>query len=293
MSVTRRFKQVDVFTPVALKGNPLAVIFDAEGLSSEQMQDIACWTNLSETTFILPPEDPRADYRVRIFTSDSELPFAGHPTLGTAHSLLESGLQPKTPGLLQQECGVGLVAVKIATDNSLAFSAPEAEILPLSAQQLGLLSEVLGAKAGLEMIAAQVVKMGICWLVVRLPDAQTCLDVQVDADALVRIKQACGVSGVAVFGVHPHAQPADYELRAFIVEQGVLIEDPVTGSANACLARLLQAENFPDGEKTRTGYQVRQGTQRQRAGQVNVEFIDGLPWIGGMSVTLIDGTITV
>jgi len=293
MAVTRRFKQVDVFTPVALKGNPLAVIFDAEGLTDQQMQDIACWTNLSETTFILPPQDPRADYRVRIFTSDSELPFAGHPTLGTAHSLLESGLQPKTPGLLQQECGVGLVAVNIAADGSLAFSAPDAEIVPLSAAQLILLNEVLGAQAGQQVISAQVVKMGICWLMVRLPDAQACLDLQVNADALARIKQACGVSGVAAFGVHPDGQFADYELRAFLIEQGMLIEDPVTGSANACLARLLQATNFPDGEAMRTAYQVRQGTKLQRSGQVNVKFIDGLPWIGGMTVTLIDGTITV
>ncbi len=145
--MSRRFKQVDVFTTAPFMGNPLAVVLDAEGLSDQQMQAIARWTNLSETTFVLPATDPAADYRVRIFTTSEEFPFAGHPTLGTAYALLEAGLLPKTPGVLVQECGVGLVPVRIADNASLAFRAPQARLAALDAGLMPLLRAALGTAA--------------------------------------------------------------------------------------------------------------------------------------------------
>lgn len=293
MSQTRRFKQVDVFTAVPLKGNPLAVIFDADDLSDEQMSAMARWTNLSETTFVLKPTDPAADYRVRIFTPDTEFQFAGHPTLGTAHSLLEAGLQPRNPGFLIQECGVGLVPVKMLEEGGLAFRAPPAEITPLDAQHVPLLDKVLKGAKRQQDVPPMAVKMGLGWLVVRMASAQASLDTKIDAVALEELIHLAGVHGLAIFGQHDADGPADYELRALLVEQDVLTEDPVTGSANACLARVLKAQGFPDGGNTATRYQVRQGTLRQREGCVAVEYVDGEPWIGGNTCTLIDGTVTL
>ncbi len=293
MTQTRRFKQVDVFTSVPLKGNPLAVIFDADDLSDAQMQAMARWTNLSETTFVLKPTDPTADYRVRIFTPDTEFPFAGHPTLGTAHALLEAGLQPKRPGFVIQECGVGLVPVKMLDDGGLAFSAPPATIRSLAVEHLSLLDKALNHGKRQQDIAPMAVNMGLGWLVVRMENAQVCLEVKADAQALEDIIHQAGVHGLAIYGRHAQGGPADYEVRALLVEQGVLTEDPVTGSANACLARVLKEQGFPDGENSAESYQVRQGTLRQREGCVAVEYVGGEPWIGGHTCTLIDGTLTL
>ncbi|ELX11714.1 phenazine biosynthesis protein PhzF family [Janthinobacterium sp. HH01] len=280
--MNRRFKQVDVFTTAPFMGNPLAVILDAEGLSGEQMQAIARWTNLSETTFVLPATDPAADYRVRIFTTSEEFPFAGHPTLGTAHALLQAGLRPKTPGTLVQECGVGLVPVRIADDGGLAFRAPPATLAALDAGLMPLLRTALGTATLNEGQPPVVVNIGIRWLVVRLDTAADCLAASFSAAAVAELTQRAGSDGVAVYGPHPSGAPADYEVRAVCVENGVMIEDPVTGSANACIARLLAAG--PD-------YTVRQGTALGRDGRVTVNYLDGEPWIGGRVVTVIDGTL--
>lgn len=293
MTQTRRFKQVDVFTSVPLKGNPLAVIFDADDLSDAQMQAMARWTNLSETTFVLRPTDPTADYRVRIFTPDTEFPFAGHPTLGTAHALLEAGLQPKRPGFVIQECGVGLVPVKILDDGGLAFCAPQATLRSLATEHFPLLDKALNHGARQQDIAPMAVNMGLGWLVVRMESAQACLEVKADAQALEEVIHQSGTHGLAIYGRHPQGGPADYEVRALLVEQGVLTEDPVTGSANACLARVLKDQGFPDGENSAESYQVRQGTLRQREGCVAVEYVGGEPWIGGHTCTLIDGTLAL
>lgn len=278
----RRFKQIDVFTAVPLKGNPLAVILDAEGLSNEQMQSIARWTNLSETTFVLPATDTAADYRVRIFTTQEEFPFAGHPTLGTAHALLEAGLQPKTPGMLVQQCGVGLVPVRIGADRALGFRAPAAQLDAMDAALLPLLHATLGI-ATLPMEHPPVVaNMGICWLVVHMASAAECLAVVPDAAALAELMRRSASNGVAIHGAHAEGGPADREVRAFTLENGMLLEDPVTGSANACIARLLPGQD----------YRVRQGTVLGRDGRVSVVHeIDG-PWIYGQSATIIDGTFT-
>ena len=280
--MTHRFKQIDVFTAVPFKGNPLAVILDADGLGDAQMQSIARWTNLSETTFVLPATDPAADYRVRIFTTQEEFPFAGHPTLGTAHALLEAGLQPKTPGVLVQQCGIGLVPVRIGANGALGFRAPSAR---LDAMEMDLLP-LLHATLGIDSLPAQhppvLANMGICWLVVRLASAADCLAVVPDAVALAELMRRSASNGVAIYGAHAEGGPAELEVRAFTVENGMLLEDPVTGSANACIARLLPGQD----------YRVRQGTAIGRDGCVSIVYDNGEPWICGQSVTIIDGTLT-
>lgn len=291
MTRLRRFKQVDVFTAVPLKGNALAVILDAEGLTDDEMYAMARWTNLAETAFVLKPASPEADYRVRIFTTDKELPFAGHPTLGTAYALLESGLTPKNPGYLIQECGVGLVQVNQLAEGGQAFSAPPAVLKTLAAEYNDLLASALrGGKIQANVTPVQA-DMGIIWLVVRMESAQDCLNIKADAAAISQLQTQLGINGVAVYGLHDDNGPANYEVRALIDEDGVLKEDPVTGSANACLARVLKEAGFPDGNNTDQKYLVRQGTKLQRDGRVTVTFIDGEPWIGGDSCTLIDGTL--
>jgi PhzF family phenazine biosynthesis protein len=277
----RQFKQVDVFTAVPFKGNPLAVILDASGLSTEQMQAIARWTNLSETTFVLPATDPAADYRVRIFTTQEEFPFAGHPTLGTAHALLEAGLQPKLPGTLVQECGVGLVPVRMLAGGALAFRAPPARFDPIDAAWLPLLCSALGDAALSADHAPVMADMGIRWLTVRLASAAHCLAMTPDAAALGALMVQADGDGLAIYGAHPGGGPADIEVRAFMLEHGTLLEDPVTGSANACIARLQSGAD----------YCARQGTALGRAGRITVTYDDGTPWIAGQVVTVIDGTL--
>lgn len=279
--MTRDFKQVDVFSTIPFQGNPLAVILDAEGLSGDQMQAIARWTNLPETTFVLPPTDPAADYRVRIFSTQDEFPFAGHPTLGTAYALLQAGWQPKNPGVLVQECGVGLVPVRIAADGALGFRAPAAQFAPMNLGHLPLLQRALGVNTLVPGHAPVAANMGICWLVVRLETVADCLSVSPDALALAELMQLTACHGIAIYAPHGPGGPAAYEVRAFLLENGLLVEDPVTGSANACIARLLSCES----------YDVRQGTALSRDGRVTVIFEDGEPWIYGQAVTIIDGKI--
>ncbi len=277
------FKQVDVFTSSAFNGNPLAVIMDAQGLSDSQLAAIARWTNLSETTFVLPPQHREADYRVRIFTVEGELPFAGHPTLGTAHALLEAGWPVRTPGEIVQECGVGNVTVKI-DDAGLAFAAPAATLMPW---QDARMSNALNSDAFDLTQSPTVVDMGIRWLLIPMISAEAVLALQPDVSELQCLIQHAGVSGIMPFGRLPTGEPEQYEVRGLLVENGSLTEDPVTGSANACLARYFAAAGQT------TPYRVRQGTALQRAGRVNVTFAGETIWIGGNTVTVIDGTITL
>jgi len=277
------FKQVDVFTSAAFNGNPLAVIMDAQGLSDSQLAAIARWTNLSETTFVLPPQHEEADYRVRIFTVEGELPFAGHPTLGTAHALLESGWPTRTPGQIVQECGVGNVTVKII-ETGLAFAAPAATLMPW---QDALMGNALNSDAFDLTQSPTVVDMGIRWLLVPMVSAEAVLALRPNVSDLQRLIKQAGVSGVMPFGRLPEGENEQYEVRGLLVENGSLTEDPVTGSANACLARY-----FAMAGQT-TPYRVRQGTALQRAGRVNVTFNGETIWIGGNTVTVIDGTITL
>lgn len=278
------FKQVDVFTSSAFNGNPLAVIMDAQGLSDSQLAAIARWTNLSETTFVLPPQDAQADYRVRIFTVEGELPFAGHPTLGTAHALLEAGWPTRTPGEIVQQCGVGNVRIRIAADGALAFAAPTATITPW---QDALMGNALNSDAFDLTQSPTVVDMGIRWLLVPIASADAVLALQPNVSDLQRLLKHAGVTGVMPFGRLPQGESEQYEVRGLLVEHGSLTEDPITGSANACLARYFAAAGQT------TDYRVRQGTVLQRAGRVQVSFAGDEIWIGGNTVTVIDGTISL
>ncbi|MEH0873946.1 PhzF family phenazine biosynthesis protein [Pectobacterium cacticida] len=296
MPIVRRFKQVDVFTQQPFKGNPLAVILEANGLTDAQMQDIARWTNLSETTFVLPATDPLADYHVRIFTPESEMPFAGHPTLGTAHALLEEGLRPKSPGQLVQQCGVGLVPINLHDDGSLAFHAPQATMVPFGDEHMPLLVKTLGMadsdRAAIDnRYPPTAVHMGIRWLVIRVDSADTCLDIRPDADALLAVQNLSQTNGIAIYGPHDNATPADYEVRAFYIEGGHLKEDPVTGSANACLAALLRQQHATNNVTAPLSYLARQGTMLHCDGRITVTYLNDEPWIGGHSVTIVDGTL--
>ncbi|MGF6768826.1 PhzF family phenazine biosynthesis protein [Paraburkholderia sp. GAS199] len=285
-----RFKQVDVFTSVPFKGNPLAVVFDADALDADQMQSIAHWTNLSETIFVLPPTDPAADYRIRIFTTHGELPFAGHPTLGAAHALLESGYRPKTPGMLVQQCGVGLVELQsLPGADGWAFAAPPARMTPLPADRYAALATALRSDAVDFSAPPCAVDNGAPWLVVRVDSAQDCLALAPDEAALADIVNSMETHGLAVYGPHDADGPATFEIRCLMVGGRFgLGEDPVTGSANAALAGLLSAQQRRPGSH----YTTRQGTALGRAGNVSVRYDDAAvkTWIGGQSVTIVDGT---
>ncbi len=284
-----RFKQVDVFTSVPFKGNPLAVVFEADGLTTDQMQSIARWTNLSETTFLLKPTDASADYRVRIFTTHGELPFAGHPTLGTAHALLDSGHTPKQPGKLLQQCGVGLVELAEQEPGLWAFAAPPARVTPLPEARYAALRSALKTDAIDFSAPPCAVNNGAPWLVVRLQSAEACLSLEPDAQALAHVTHAVDTHGVAVYGPHAAGGPVDFEVRCLMTGGGFGIgEDPVTGSANAALAGLLTQQNRRPGNR----YTARQGTALGRDGRIFVTYDDaaGKTWIGGSSVTVIDGT---
>ncbi len=286
---TVRFKQVDVFTSTPFKGNPLAVVFDADALDERQMQAIARWTNLSETTFLLAPTEPQADYRVRIFTPGGELPFAGHPTLGTAHALLESGYQPRQAGRLVQQCAAGLVELAAQEGGAWAFNAPPARLTPLPAAQYDALAAALDSSAIDFSAAPSGVDNGAPWLVVRMESAAACLALDPDPVALTALVQAVGAHGLAAYGPHPADGPATFEVRCLMAGERLGIgEDPVTGSANAAIAGLLTLQERRPGAR----YTVRQGTALGRDGRVSIVYDDGVArtWVGGASVTVVDGT---
>jgi PhzF family phenazine biosynthesis protein len=285
------FKQVDVFSAVPFKGNPLAVVFDADALSTEEMQAIARWTNLSETTFICKPTDPLADYFVRIFTPSGELPFAGHPTLGTAHALIEHGYRPRQSDRLVQQCGVGLVEIEARAGGIRAFAAPAATITPLAEAEYGALKEALHTdNIDFSRIPPTAINNGVGWLAVGVATPETCVSVTPEPAALRRIMQRAGMNGLALYAPHPAGGPATFEVRCIVVENNLSIyEDPVTGSANAGLASLFTARACRPGER----YTVRQGTALWRDGRVSVDYDDarGKTWIGGAATTVIDGAI--
>ncbi|KJV35719.1 PhzF family phenazine biosynthesis protein [Luteibacter yeojuensis] len=267
----RRFKQVDVFGGPPFMGNPVAVVLDAEGMADEQLAAMARWTNLSETTFVLPPSDPRADYRVRIFTTLYELPFAGHPTLGTCHAWLEAGGVPKG-GEIIQECGVGLV--RLRRDGSmLAFAAPPLQRSgPADAARVEAVRGALGVAAG-DLLDAQWVDNGAGWLALRLSSRAAVLALAPDFPAL-------GDVPVGVFAADGDA----FELRAFIAGDG-LQEDPVTGSLAAGVAAWLARDGLaPDA------YVFHQGCKLGRDGHIHVRREGAGLWIGGRTTTLVDGT---
>ncbi|MBP5990062.1 MAG: PhzF family phenazine biosynthesis protein [Piscinibacter sp.] len=278
MSTTRRFTQLDVFTAEPLKGNPLAVVHDAQGLSDAQMAAFARWTNLSETTFLLPPTQAGADYRVRIFTPDRELPFAGHPTLGSCHAWLAAGGRAQREGEVVQECGVGLVRVR-RDGTRLAFAAPPLRRSgEVDAATLAQIARCL--KIPRDAIrASNWVSNGPHWVAVMLGSREELLALQPDFAAMGELE-------LGVVAPWPGGA-ADVEVRAFVPTLGVQ-EDPVTGSLNAGLAQWLIAAGMMPPR-----YVASQGTAMGRAGRVHVEQRDGDIWIGGDSVALVEGRVSL
>ncbi len=307
---TRAFKQVDVFTAQPYFGNPLAVVLDGSGLDEAAMQRFAQWTHLSETTFVLPPTEPSADYQMRIFTPGGELPFAGHPTLGTCHAWLEAGGVPKRKDLIVQQCQAGLIPIR-RDGARQAFAAPPLKRSAPSPAVLAQVAAALGLKAQ-HIIAAQLLDNGPVWLGLLLDSADTVLQLEPDHLTLKKYGLKVGVAGAhaaqaaplliaranreaRAFAASPAAAPpeapADFEVRAFAAPMGIN-EDPVTGSLNASLAQWLMAEGHaPDN------YTVAQGTCLGRAGRVHLsrESAGGEThtWVGGASVSCITGTVSL
>lgn len=273
----RRFSQLDVFTTTPTLGNALAVVHDADGLSEAEMAAFARWTNLSETTFLLQPTDEQADYRVRIFTPGGELPFAGHPTLGSCYAWLAAGGLAKKPGQVVQQCGVGLVRVK-RDGARLAFAAPPLRRSgPADTSLRPQVSAVLGLPEA-DLLALEWVDNGPGWLAVQLASAQAVLQITPNFAALQGLN-------LGVVGAYPAGSECEFEVRAFVPELGVP-EDPVTGSLNAGLAQWL----IGSGQAPQQ-YRVSQGSCMGRQGRVYVQADGEEIWIGGHIAACISGTV--
>jgi PhzF family phenazine biosynthesis protein len=304
----RQFKQVDVFTATPYFGNPLAVVLDGSGLDDETMQRFARWTNLSEATFLLPPTEASADYRVRIFTPGGELPFAGHPTLGSCHSWLQAGGQPKRTEFIVQECQVGLVKIRREPGTQrLAFAAPPLKRSEPSPALLAQLAQALGLQPA-QILAAQLLDNGPLWLGLLLDSPETVLQLTPSHQALEKLDVKVGVAAVyppeeappLIARANREARAFDaamkesitaapeLEVRAFAAAIGIN-EDPVTGSLNASLAQWLIAEGHAPER-----YLASQGVCLGRAGQVYLERdAQGQVWVGGESVTCVDGQVAL
>lgn len=273
----RRFTQVDVFTDQLMFGNPVAVVHDADQLTTQQMADFARWTNLSETTYLSAPTDERADYRVRIFTISTELPFAGHPTLGSAHAWLEAGGVAQNSEMIIQQCEAGLVRIR-REENRLAFAAPPlirgGDVAP---EDLNEITAYLGVDHD-QVVAAQWADNGPGWVALLLSDAEAVLALR------PRAAEAGRFSDVGVIGPYPPGSEVDFEVRAFTSMVG-LGEDPVTGSLNAALGQWL----IPTG-RAPSSYVAGQGTVLGRRGRVHVSKVGDDVWVGGNTITGVAGT---
>jgi PhzF family phenazine biosynthesis protein len=280
------FQQVDVFTAVPFKGNPVAVVLEGGALSTAQMQTIAGWTNLSETTFVCPPADSTADYRLRIFTPRAEIPFAGHPTIGSAHALLRHGLVPRRAGRLVQECGKGLVELRVEGERLFLALPPPAFRTP-DASQRAQAAAALGIAAS-QIERAAIIDVGPVWFTVQIRDGAAVTKLQPDMAAIAALTRE-PVTGLNVFGFYANGDPAAVEVRSFAPAHGVP-EDPVCGSGNGCVAALIQRDRLLG----RSSYVASQGRCLNRDGRVEVRFADdGTIWLGGHAVTCVDGTLTV
>jgi PhzF family phenazine biosynthesis protein len=300
----RRFKQVDVFTDKLYLGNPLAVVLDGEGMSDAEMASFARWTNLSETTFLLPPTNPQADYRVKIFTPTNELAFAGHPTLGSCHAWLESGGKPKSSEIIQ-ECKVGLVRIKQNPSYS-AFAAPPLKRSVPSEAQLTQMAAALGIQTS-HIVASQFLDNGSVWCGLVLDSVATVLGINASYLDIKNLSIKIGVAGIYTASTATQLiAKSSREARAFASSVKIILdaevepdievraftltcEDPVTGGLNASLAQWLIADGFLP-EK----YLASQGTCLDRAGRVHLERdASGQVWVGGSVVTCIDGMVTL
>jgi PhzF family phenazine biosynthesis protein len=274
----RQFRQVDVFTATAYDGNPVAVVLGADGLGHGQMQQFARWMNLSETTFVLAPRADEADYRVAIFTPGTELPFAGHPTLGTCHAWLEAGGSPQRADVIVQECPAGLIPIRPSA-SGLAFAAPP--LLrggPVEEPLIAQIAGVLNVSRG-DIVDAQWADNGPGWVAVLLASA----------DAVLAVRPGQTGLNLGVAGPYPAGAPEAFEVRAFFDKDGAMAEDPVTGSLNASLAQWLL-----DSGRATAPYVASQGTVLGRRGRVHVSRDrDGQIWVGGGTVSCITGTVAL
>ncbi|MCQ1954506.1 PhzF family phenazine biosynthesis protein [Arthrobacter sp. zg-Y238] len=273
----RPYSEVDVFSSEPYRGNALAVVHDADGLNAEEMQRFATWTNLSETTFLLPPTTPEADYRVRIFTTKEELPFAGHPTLGTAKAWLDAGGSPRPDGTVIQECAAGLITIRVAGDQ-LAFAAPPlTRYEPVDEPLAQRIAAILGIPRENILDASWLVN-GPRWIGIRLSSAQEVLSLLPDPGK-------AGDLEIGVVGPYGPMEETQFEVRAFVGGDPVW-EDPVTGSLNAGLARWLT-----DTAVASPPYTASQGTVLGRRGRVHVSLSEGKIWVGGQVTGCIGGTV--
>lgn len=286
-------KTVDVFTTVPFKGNPVAVVLDGASLSSAQMQQIARWTNLSETTFVLPPTEQGADYGVRIFTPGAELPFAGHPTIGTAHALMEAGMVKARNGVLVQQCAAGLVTLTVEGEGSappwISFELPAPSLTALDAAEAAQLESIL--RADLEVNAVPyVVDVGPRWVIAQLTSARAVLACEPDLQRLKAHDLKGRHTGVVIFGQHDPGGNAGIEVRAFAPAHGVN-EDPVCGSGTGAVAAYLRHT----GQLGTFGNELlaTQGEMVGRAGVLRLSISDEAIRIGGHALTCIDGTLSV
>lgn len=281
---------VDVFSSVPTRGNPVAVVFDADGLAAETMQQIARWTNLSETTFVLKPSTTSADYRVRIFTPGGELPFAGHPSLGTAHALLSTGRLVAQGSGIVQECGAGLIPMSVP---GLSLRLPTPTLQPLideAADGADGWRACLGVGTA-TLAPPWVVDVGPRWAVLAVRDRETLLRLAPDLTGLGEQDRRLGLTGWTLFAPHPESGPADIEVRSFAPAVGVG-EDPVCGSGNGSVAALRRQLGLIDPATRR--YLAHQGGCVSRNGRVEVRFDEhGAIWIGGECVTTVTGQLQV
>ncbi|MFX9085224.1 PhzF family phenazine biosynthesis protein, partial [Acinetobacter baumannii] len=269
---------------------PVAVIMDASTLTSEQMQAIANWTNLSETTFVLPATDSQADYQVRIFTPQSELPFAGHPTIGTAYALLEAGIVTAKEGKLVQQCGAGLVTLTVSDSKHISFELPKPKITPLDAMHTEKLAEILKCKINTQWNAA-LIDVGARWVVLQAVNAKAVLDSQPDFAALKEHDLEMKVTGATVFGFYENDDVEKYiEVRSFAPSCGVN-EDPVCGSGNGSVASFIRYYGILPAQNDLV--LSSQGRALGRNGQLKLELHQDKILVGGTAVTCIDGSITL
>jgi len=276
---TRRFIQCDVFSPIPFQGNGLAVVVDAEGLNDTQMQRFAAWTHLAETTFLLPPIDPSADYRVRIFTPSREMLFAGHPTLGSCASWLHCGGKPKTPGRVRQECGVGIVEVDVSQGSTLSFSAPPTTIKEMDPAHQTEIMRALNIPADAIVHTAELCN-GPVWQLFELKHAE-----QVLALDSSRVRWP-SFKAIGLIAPHSPGNECEYEVRMLAPSSG-MSEDPITGSLNAAIAKWMLASG-----RLQKPYTAAQGTVIGRSGRVSViPAGDDITWIGGQVHILIEGSV--
>jgi len=280
MGRKREFVQVDVFSPIPYLGNPVAVVLDAEGVTDDEMLRLARWTNLSETTFVLPPTTPDADYRLRIFTPGGELPFAGHPTLGSAHAWLEAGGAARDAGVIVQECAAGLIEVRRG-DDTLSFGAPPTiRTGPLDESYVDAVAKAFGIDRD-RVLSHQWVDNGPGWAVVQLATAEEVLALEPDLSAIPDAM-------IGAIGAYPEGAENAFELRTFAPGVGVA-EDPVCGSMNASVAQWLTSNGTAPAS-----YQVSQGARVGRAGTITITADpNGRVWVGGATTTCIRGSITL